>query len=53
LVFQGKAQAPVFFSSTTELENYVAQNQGAIGILNKSSINTEIKNILIDGQKSF
>ena len=53
LVFQGKAQAPVFFSSIVELENYVAQNQGAIGILNKSSLNTEIKNILIDGLKSF
>src|SRR5687768_11125049 len=29
LVFQGKAPAPAFFSTATELENFVAQNPGA------------------------
>ncbi len=53
LVFQGKAQAPVFFNTAIELENYVAQNQGAIGILGKPAIDIEVKTILIDGQKSY
>lgn len=53
LVFQGKAQAPNFFSSVAELENFVAQNPGAIGILNKQSNSDDIKTILIDGQKTF
>lgn len=53
LVFQGKAQAPKFFSSTEELKNFVAQNRGAIGILDKPFTDTEIKFIMIDGQQSF
>jgi F0F1-type ATP synthase beta subunit len=53
LVFQGKAQAPNFFNSVTELENFVAQNPGAIGVLNKSANDSDIKDILIDGQKVF
>jgi hypothetical protein len=53
LVFQGKAQAPNFFSSVVELESFVAQNPGAIGIMNKPSNSDEIKTILIDGQKTF
>ena len=53
LVFQGKAHAPNFFSSVVELESFVAQNPGAIGILNKPSNSDEIKTILIDGQKTF
>ena len=53
LVFQGKAQAPNFFNSESELENFVAQNRGAIGILDKPISATEVKSILIDGQKVF
>jgi hypothetical protein len=53
LVFQGKAQPPYFFNSATDLENFVAQNPGAIGILDKPITDPEIKAILIDGQKSF
>ena len=53
LVFQGKAQAPNFFSSASELENFVAQNPGAIGILDKPIPDFEIKAIMIDGQKTF
>lgn len=53
LVFQGKAQAPLFFNNATDLENYVAQNPGAIGILGKPANDIEVKTILIDGQKSY
>lgn len=53
LVFQGKAQAPNFFNSENDLENFVAQNPGAIGILNKPISDPEVKSILIDGQKVF
>jgi|SRR6185437_2477651 len=53
LVFQGKAQAPKFFSSTEELKDFVAQNRGAIGILDKPFSDTEIKFIAIDGKQSF
>ena len=37
LVFQGKAKAPVFFSSEKELIDFVNQNKGAIGIVHKSA----------------
>ena len=53
LVFQGKAQAPNFFNSPNDLENFVAQNPGAIGILDKPISDPEIKSIIIDGQKTF
>jgi len=53
LVFQGRAQAPSFFSSPAELANYVAQNPGAIGILDKPADDPDIKSIAIDGQKTF
>jgi F0F1-type ATP synthase beta subunit len=53
LVFQGKAQAPLFFNTTQELQNYVAQNQGAIGILNQAVKTEEIKTVLIGGKERF
>lgn len=53
LVFQGKAQAPNFFNSPNDLETFVAQNPGAIGILDKPMADPEIKSIMIDGQKTF
>ena len=53
LVFQGKAQAPKFFNSTEELMNFVAQNRGAIGIVDKPIMDSEVKFIMIDGQQSF
>src|SRR5436305_6562759 len=43
LVFQGKAQAPNFFNSPAELANFVAQNPGAIGILDKPAENPDIR----------
>ena len=53
LVFQGRAQAPNFFSSPTDLANFVAQNPGAIGILDKVADDPDIKPIMINGQKTF
>lgn len=53
LVFQGKAQAPKFFASANELEDFVAQNPGAIGIVDKPVSGSELKFININGQKTF
>lgn len=51
LVFQGKSGSPNFFNSASELENFVAQNPGAIGILDQVGANDEIKTISIEGKK--
>ncbi|HEY5464857.1 MAG TPA: hypothetical protein VIJ95_16460 [Hanamia sp.] len=51
LVFQGKAESPNFFNSPSELEDFVAQNPGAIGILDQVVDNEEIKTISIEGKK--
>jgi len=53
LVFQGKAAAPNFFNSAAELENFVAQNPGAIGILDQVADNDEIITIEVEGKKSL
>ena len=53
LVFQGKAQPPKFFNTTSELEDYVAQNPGAIGVIDQPLANNEIKIIAIDGKTQF
>ncbi|WP_201980707.1 hypothetical protein [Hymenobacter rubidus] len=49
LVFQGKADAPNFFNSEAELEEFVSQTNGAIGVVNQPSANS--KTIVIDGKK--
>jgi len=53
LVFQGKADGPQFFSSITELESFVVDNPGAIGIIDpsQSSANTHV--VLVDGKKTL
>ena len=51
LVFQGKADAPNFFNSETELEEFVSQTSGAIGVVSHPSASNKV--ILIDGQKSL
>lgn len=53
LVFQGKAQAPVFFNSVTDLQNFVASNPGAIGIIDKPVATGDVRSVLIDGKASF
>ena len=52
LVFQGKAKAPVFFNTATELETYISQTPGAIGIIEESG-EVKSKPVLIDGKKSL
>lgn len=53
LVFQGKAQAPTFFNSTSDLESFVAQTPGAIGIVDKAVTDGEVRSIMVNGQKTF
>lgn len=52
LVFQGKATAPNFFNSVSELENFVAQTPGAIGVVT-NHISNDTKTITVDGNKEF
>lgn len=49
LVFQGKADAPNFFNSEGELEEFISQTTGAIGVVTHPTANN--KTVLIDGKK--
>ena len=51
--YQGSAHAPKFFATTSELENFVAENPGAIGVIDQPVANNEIKIISIDGKTQF
>lgn len=53
LVFQGKAKAPLFFSTALELENYLSSTPGAIGIVEGSYKTTIVRSILVDGKKTL
>ena len=53
LVFQGKAQAPAFFNSAADLQNFVAKNPGSIGIIDQVIPSDEIKTVIIEGKKSL
>ena len=50
---EGNAQAPQFFNTTSDLQNYVAQNPGAIGVIDQSLANNQIKTITINGKLQF
>jgi ABC-type phosphate transport system substrate-binding protein len=52
LVFQGKAKAPNFFSNPADLENYVSQTPGAIGVVDGQLV-SKAKTIIVDGKKSL
>jgi len=52
LVFQGKVKAPTFFNTVQELEDYIAQTPGAIGVSQNTS-DSQIKIILVDGKKEI
>jgi len=52
LVFQGKVKAPAFFNSVNELEAYVAQTPGAIGVVQNTS-SDQIKVVVVDGKKQI
>ena len=52
--FAGKADAPKFCNTAEELMSYVAENAGAIGILDKiPSDSPDVKTVTVDGKKSF
>jgi ABC-type phosphate transport system substrate-binding protein len=53
LVFQGKAKAPVFYGSSTDVENYVAQNPGAIGVVEAGYTLKSGHVVTIDNKKTF
>jgi hypothetical protein len=53
LSFSGKADAPTFCNTVEELESYVSQNPGAIGIVDRNSSSNGVKTILIDGKNPF
>ncbi len=53
LVFQGKAEAPTFFNSAEELQNFVAETPGAIGVLHDASTPNGTVLIMIDGKRSL
>ena len=53
LSFSGKADAPTFCNTVEELETYVSQNPGAIGIVDRNSTSNGVKMILIDGKNPF
>ncbi len=52
LVFQGKAKAPVFFNSANELETFILQTPGAIGIV-EGSPDIKSKTTIVDGKKTL
>jgi ABC-type phosphate transport system substrate-binding protein len=52
LVFQGKLTAPKTFESSDELQAFVANNPGAIGVINEGQLKEAVKNIKIDGQNT-
>jgi hypothetical protein len=53
LVFQGKASAPYFFNSVAELEDFVSQNPGSIGITNQAVSTPNVRTITIDRKETI
>lgn len=52
LVFQGKAEAPTFFNSEGELEAYVSQTPGAIGVISEGK-STLSKTVTVEGEEEI
>jgi hypothetical protein len=52
LVFQGKGEAPTFFNTVAELQTFISQTAGAIGVIEPTPANKE-KVILINGKESI
>jgi len=53
LSFAGNADAPIFCNTVEELESFVSQNPGAIGIMDRASTSADTKTTEIDGKKFF
>lgn len=52
LVFQGKGDAPIFFDTITDLQGFVKETPGAIGIVDASASYSD-KVVSINGKKSI
>lgn len=50
---KGTIEAPVFFNTAGELQNFVANTAGAIGIFDGTLTASTAKTVLIDGKNSF
>jgi hypothetical protein len=53
LVFQGKVSAPFFFNSVSDLQNFVSQNPGSIGIIDQTVNTADVKTLAVDGKKAL
>lgn len=53
LVFDGKADGPVFLNSAAEVQNFVAENPGAIGVIDQQQTVAATHIVLIDGKKTL
>jgi hypothetical protein len=51
--FAGKFDPPNVFNTDAEVEAFVAQNPGAIAILNRSITTSDVKTVLVSGKKTF
>lgn len=52
MVFQGKINRPNLFNSENELETFVAQTPGAIGVLQNAN-DTQLITVMVDGKKQI
>ena len=53
LVFQGRTSPPKFFAYEEDLKKYVLETEGAIGILNNSTLVPKNNIVYIDGASSI
>ncbi len=53
LVFQGKAEAPAFFNNLSDLQDFVAENPGAIGIIDPQPAIQNTQIVMIDGKETL
>ena len=51
--FAGKVERPVYFKNAADLQAYVADNPGAIGIIDQAPTASNTQVVLIDGKRSF
>jgi hypothetical protein len=52
LVFQGKGEAPTFFNSISELQAFINETPGAIGVIESTAANKE-KVVYVNGKESI
>ncbi len=50
---KGAIDAPVFFNTAADLQNFVVKTSGAIGVFSGSVTTSSAKTVLIDGKNTF